>query len=49
MKFIISLLLTGVVVAVACWVVPGAQVAGFGWAIVPDLSLDLSMRLWDRF
>ena len=39
MKFIITLLLTGVVVAVACWLIPGAQVAGFGWAIVTGLVI----------
>ncbi|MDR6733922.1 MULTISPECIES: phage holin family protein [unclassified Sphingobacterium] len=39
MKFIISLLLTGLVVAVACWLVPGAHVAGFGWAIVTGLVI----------
>jgi len=39
MKFIISLLLTGLVVAIACWVVPGAEVAGFGWAIVTGLVI----------
>lgn len=39
MKFIISLLLTGVVVAVACWLIPGAKVAGFGWAIVTGLVI----------
>lgn len=41
MKFIISLLLTGVVVAVAAYIVPGAQVAGFGWAIVTGLVIGL--------
>ena len=35
----ISLLLAGVVVAVACMIVPGAQVAGFGWAIVTGLVI----------
>ncbi|WP_343562936.1 phage holin family protein [Sphingobacterium sp.] len=39
MKFIISLLLTGVIVAVACWLIPGAKVAGFGWAIVTGLVI----------
>ncbi|MEI2275689.1 phage holin family protein [Sphingobacterium sp. ML3W] len=39
MKFIISLLLTGVVVAIACWLIPGAKVAGFGWAIVTGLVI----------
>jgi len=39
MKFIISLLLTGVVVAIACWIIPGAKVAGFGWAIVTGLVI----------
>ncbi|ULT28343.1 MULTISPECIES: phage holin family protein [Sphingobacterium] len=39
MKFIISLLLTGVIVAIACWIIPGAKVAGFGWAIVTGLVI----------
>lgn len=41
MKFIISLLITGVVVALAAYIVPGAQVAGFGWAIVTALVIGL--------
>lgn len=41
MKFIISLLITGVVVALAAYIVPGAQVAGFGWAIVTGLVIGL--------
>ncbi|WP_033563749.1 phage holin family protein [Sphingobacterium sp. SYP-B4668] len=39
MKFIISLLLTGLVVAVSSWVIPGVTVAGFGWAIVTGLVI----------
>jgi len=41
MRFIISLLLTGLVVAVAAYLVPGAQVAGFGWAIITGLVIGL--------
>ncbi len=41
MRFILSLLLTGLVVAVAAYIVPGAQVAGFGWAIVTGLVIGL--------
>lgn len=41
MKFIISLLITGAVVAIAAYIVPGAQVAGFGWAIVTGLVIGL--------
>lgn len=41
MKFIISLLITGVVVALAAYIVPGAQVAGFGWAIITGLVIGL--------
>ena len=41
MRFIISLLLTGLVVALACYIVPGASVAGFGWAIVTGLVIGL--------
>ena len=39
MKFILSLILTGVVIAVASYIVPGAQVAGFGWAIITGLVI----------
>lgn len=39
MKFIISLLLTGLVIAIATYLVPGAHVAGFGWAIVTGLVI----------
>lgn len=39
MKFILSLLLTGLVVAIATYLVPGAQVAGFGWAIITGLVI----------
>lgn len=39
MRFILSLLLTGVVVALASYVIPGVQVAGFGWAIVTGLVI----------
>lgn len=39
MRFIISLLLTGLVIAIASYVVPGAHVAGFGWAIVTGLVI----------
>ena len=41
MRFIISLLITGFVVAVAAFIVPGAHVAGFGWAIVTGLVIGL--------
>lgn len=41
MKFIISLLVTGIVVALAAFIVPGAEVAGFGWAIVTGLVIGL--------
>ncbi|SKC04712.1 putative membrane protein [Sphingobacterium nematocida] len=39
MRFIISLLLTGLVVVIAAYVIPGVQVAGFGWAIVTGLVI----------
>lgn len=39
MRFIISLLLTGIVVAIAAYVIPGAHVDGFGWAIVTGLVI----------
>ncbi|NQD71022.1 phage holin family protein [Sphingobacterium shayense] len=39
MRFIISLLITGIVVALAAYIVPGAQVAGFGWAILTGLVI----------
>ncbi|MFD1771273.1 phage holin family protein [Sphingobacterium suaedae] len=41
MRFIISLLITGVVIAVASYIVPGAHVAGFGWAIITGLVIGL--------
>jgi len=41
MRFIISLLITGIVVAIASYLVPGAQVAGFGWAILTGLVIGL--------
>lgn len=41
MRFIISLLLTGLVVAVAAYIIPGAHVAGFGWAIITGLVIGL--------
>jgi putative membrane protein len=37
--FIISLLVTGLVVALASWVIPGVTVAGFGWAILTGLVI----------
>ncbi len=41
MRFIISLLLTGAIVAVAAYIVPGAHVEGFGWAIITGLVIGL--------
>ncbi|KGE14779.1 phage holin family protein [Sphingobacterium deserti] len=41
MRFIISLLLTGLVIAVASFIVPGAHVDGFGWAIITGLVIGL--------
>lgn len=41
MRFILSLLLTGLVIAIAAYIVPGAHVAGFGWAIVTGLVIGL--------
>ena len=41
MRFILSLLLTGLVVVVAAYIVPGAHVAGFWWAIVTGLVIGL--------
>jgi len=41
MKFIISLLLTGAVVAIAAYIVPGAAVANFWWAIITGLVIGL--------
>ncbi|GHE28358.1 phage holin family protein [Sphingobacterium griseoflavum] len=41
MRFIISLLLTGAIVAVAAFIVPGAHVEGFGWAIITGLVIGL--------
>lgn len=39
MRFIISLFLTGLVVVIAAYVIPGVHVAGFGWAIVTGLVI----------
>lgn len=39
MRFIISLLLTGAMVAIAAYIIPGAYVANFGWAIVAGLVI----------
>ncbi|WP_140937692.1 phage holin family protein [Sphingobacterium lumbrici] len=39
MRFIISLLLTGLVIAFASYLIPGVHVAGFGWAIVTGLVI----------
>lgn len=41
MNFIISLLLTGLVVTVATYIIPGAHVENFGWAIVTGLVIGL--------
>ncbi len=41
MRFIISLLVTGLVVAIASWIIPGVTVAGFGWAILTGLVIGL--------
>ena len=39
MRFIISLFVTGLVIALAAYVVPGAHVASFGWAIITGLVI----------
>ena len=39
MRFIISILVTGLVVAIASWFIPGVTVAGFGWAIITGLVI----------
>ncbi|HMR17993.1 MAG TPA: phage holin family protein [Sphingobacterium sp.] len=39
MRLLLSLLLTGLVVAIAAYVIPGVQVAGFGWAIITGLVI----------
>lgn len=39
MRFVISLFITGIVIAVAAYIVPGAHVAGFGWAIITGLVI----------
>ena len=41
MRLIISLFLTGLLVAVAAYIIPGVQVAGFGWAIVAGLVIGI--------
>lgn len=39
MRFVISLFITGIVIAVAAYIVPGVHVAGFGWAIITGLVI----------
>lgn len=39
MRFIISLLLTGLVVVIAAYVIPAVHVASFGWAVVTGLVI----------
>lgn len=39
MRFVISLFITGIVIALAAYIVPGAHVAGFGWAIITGLVI----------
>ena len=39
MKFIISLLITGVVIAIAAYISPGVHVASFLWAIITGLVI----------
>jgi len=39
MNFIVSLLVTGLIIAVASWITPGVAVAGFGWAIITGLII----------
>lgn len=41
MRFIISLLLTGLVVAVAAYIIPGVSVENFWWAIITGLVIGL--------
>lgn len=41
MRFIISLLLTGLIIVIATYIVPGAYVINFGWAIVTGLVIGL--------
>lgn len=41
MRFIISLFVTGIVIALAALIVPGAHVANFWWAIVTGLMIGL--------
>ena len=39
MKFLISLFLTGLVVTIAAYIIPGAYVANFWWAIIAGLVI----------
>ncbi|WP_437919300.1 phage holin family protein [Sphingobacterium sp. LRF_L2] len=41
MRFLISIFFTGLIIALAAFIVPGAHVAGFGWAIVTGLVIGL--------
>ncbi|SFT02190.1 phage holin family protein [Sphingobacterium wenxiniae] len=39
MRFILSLFITGIIIAAATYIVPGAHVASFWWAIVTGLVI----------
>ncbi|HLT87782.1 MAG TPA: phage holin family protein [Sphingobacterium sp.] len=41
MRFIINLFVTGAVIAIAAYIVPGASVANFWWAIITGLVIGL--------
>ena len=41
MRFIINLLITGAIIAISAWIIPGVQGAGFGWAILTGLVIGL--------
>lgn len=41
LNFIINLLLTGLVVTISAWVIPGVEVASFFWAVITGLVIGL--------
>lgn len=41
MRFILSLLLTGIIVSIAAYIIPGVHVSSFIWAIITGLMIGL--------
>lgn len=41
LNFFVNLLLTGLVVTISAWIIPGVEVASFFWAIITGLLIGL--------